>query len=390
MIALILLLLVFIVSVPALFFVLECLIGVTDGKQVSKKLPKTSAVATILIPAHNESEIISNTLEALKKSVAASDRVLVVADNCSDDTAEIARSYGFEAVERQDAVNRGKGFALDYGRQIISEAPSDMVIVVDADCIVDEPTLELLKSQCAHYQTPIQAKYLIKNQGEVPITAKVSEFAFAVRNILRMRGLHKLGISLPLLGTGMAFPWSTFSNMKLASSDIVEDMKLGIELASDEQRVRYCEEAFVYSYFPTTDEARETQRQRWEHGHLDIINRFFPLLLNRIASGKLQLIGVLLDISIPPLTLLVAMLGAMVVISGLGALFFNAYAAFQLGLAVGLLMALSIVLAWFSIGKSIMSFADLMGIPRYILSKAGIYKKFIKGKETKWIRTDRK
>jgi cellulose synthase/poly-beta-1,6-N-acetylglucosamine synthase-like glycosyltransferase len=74
---------------------------------------RPGADVAVLIPAHNESAGIEATLRCLQAQLRAGDRVLVVADNCDDDTAAVARDAGAEVIERIDAIHRGKGFALD-------------------------------------------------------------------------------------------------------------------------------------------------------------------------------------------------------------------------------------------------------------------------------------
>jgi cellulose synthase/poly-beta-1,6-N-acetylglucosamine synthase-like glycosyltransferase len=205
-----------------------------------------------------------------------------------------------------------------------------------------------------------------------------------------MRGLHTLGISLPLLGTGMAFPISIFKKLELATSDIVEDMKLGIELAEKQERVRFCEQAFVKSYFPSASDAQSIQRQRWEHGHLDIIQRFVPELFKKIVSGKFFLIGTLLDICIPPLSLLVSLMAIVFAVSLLGVFLFQSWLIFSTTLLAMCLFFITIAFAWLAVGKNILRLTDLLYIPLYVLSKLKIYKKFIRNRERDWVRTNRK
>ena len=115
----------------------------------------------VLVPAHNESTLIVATLDGLRAQMQVGDRLLVVADNCSDDTAELARAAGAEVIERSDSQQRGKGYALDFGvRHLASNAP-EVLIIVDADCQVGEGAIERLALRCIQSGRPTQALYLM-------------------------------------------------------------------------------------------------------------------------------------------------------------------------------------------------------------------------------------
>src|SRR4029079_3209775 len=95
---------------------------------------ETRQRVTVLVPAHNESAGILPTLEDIKIQMLAGDRLIVIADNCIDDTAAVAKAAGAEVIERNDAKKRGKGHALDYGLKHVSLGPPAIVMIIDADC----------------------------------------------------------------------------------------------------------------------------------------------------------------------------------------------------------------------------------------------------------------
>src|SRR5947209_3531591 len=90
----------------------------------------------ILIPAHNEESGITATIASLLPQLKQGDQILVIADNCSDNTAGVARAAGATVRERFDQHLRGKGYALDFGVRCMHEQPPAILIIVDADCIV--------------------------------------------------------------------------------------------------------------------------------------------------------------------------------------------------------------------------------------------------------------
>ncbi len=122
-------------SIPILVLLTE-VVAAIRLPQRSARGPSNSARprVSVLVPAHNESARIVPTLTDVLAQMGPGDRLLVVADNCSDDTASAARAAGAEVIERHDETNIGKGHALDFGIRHLSAAPPEVVIVVDADC----------------------------------------------------------------------------------------------------------------------------------------------------------------------------------------------------------------------------------------------------------------
>lgn len=115
----------------------------------------------ILIPAHNEESGIEATLATILPQLGKGDRALVVADNCQDKTASLARAAGAEVIERSHASLRGKGYALDFGVRHLAADPPEVVIIVDADCRVDAGAVDALAQATVRYQRPAQALYLM-------------------------------------------------------------------------------------------------------------------------------------------------------------------------------------------------------------------------------------
>lgn len=385
-------LVLFLLGIPVVMFTLECLLGFFASRRiVTPSIPEDKRTA-ILMPAHNEEEVIAKTLESIKAQLGPHDDVIVVADNCSDNTANIVREYGFTALERHNDNERGKGYALDFGMQHLKaqENHPDIVIIIDADCLLGENALTHLKHQVLMEQRPAQAQYLMK-RGEIDrIAVKVSEFAFLVKNKIRLRGLDRMGMPVPLTGTGMAFPWEALANAQLATGDIVEDMRLGVELAEHGMGAGYCDYALVYSYFPTSEEAEKTQRERWEHGHLSTLKQFAPRLLKRaVTAPSLEALGMMLDLIIPPLSLLVMIIGATWVTMVFWGLLFGEWQFAGQAFDYLLILGISIVLTWWRYGRDILSTKQMLHIPVYIISKIAIYVGYIVRKQTKWIRTDR-
>jgi glycosyltransferase involved in cell wall biosynthesis len=139
-------------------------VAVWPGRRFDQRdgmnLPSRPSIA-VLMPAHDEATGIAPVIAAVKASLRQNDRLLVVADNCSDDTADVAARAGAEVVERFDTSRRGKGYALDFGVRHLATRPPEIVVIVDADCLVEGDAFDRLANQCAATGRPAQALYLM-------------------------------------------------------------------------------------------------------------------------------------------------------------------------------------------------------------------------------------
>ena len=159
------------------------------------------------------------------------DRLLVVADNCNDDTADIAKAAGAEVVERNDLAKIGKGYALAFGLRHLQNNVPEVVIVVDADCRLEEGAIHALALTCGSTGRPAQALYVMTAPDGAMLGFRVAEFAWRIKNDLRPRGLAALRLPCQLMGSGMAFPRDVISAVDLATDDLAEDLALGLQLA---------------------------------------------------------------------------------------------------------------------------------------------------------------
>jgi cellulose synthase/poly-beta-1,6-N-acetylglucosamine synthase-like glycosyltransferase len=208
-------------------------------------------------------------------------------------------------IVRVDRTRRGKGYALDFGIRFLEGDPTDIVVVVDADCHLAPGSVDRLARLCARTDRPVQAMYLMHATRDAVLRMRIAEFAFLVKNRVRALGLHRLGFPCQLMGSGMAFPWKLLSTATLATGHIVEDLKLGIDLARAGAPPAFCSNALVSSDFPASSDGIESQRTRWEHGHLGVILKEAPrLLLESIVKRDFNLMTLAIDLSVPPLALL--------------------------------------------------------------------------------------
>ena len=378
--------------VPTLVFFVEVAAGCLLARREIETTPaRRDRRVAVLIPAHNEGAGIKATIDDVKRQLGPGDRLLIVADNCTDETASVAAAAGAEVSVREDQARIGKGYALDWGIKYLAAEPPDIVIVIDADCRVSESTIENLSQACSTSGHPVQALYLMAAAPGSSVNQQVAQFAWRVKNLVRPLGLRKLNLPCQLMGTGMAFPWKLIQSANLSSGFIVEDMKLGLELAAQGQAPHFCPSAVVTSTFPTSDKGSRAQRQRWEQGHLSLILSAVPDLVSAgIKSHDVKLLAMALDLSIPPLSLLVSVLTAMVTGTAIAAILGLSTTPFFLITACLILAAAAVLLAWIKHGRDVLPLSDLIFIVPYLAKKLGLYATLAAGRRVSlWVRAER-
>ena len=335
-------------------------------------------------------EQIKEVIEGLQTQLAETDRVIVIADNCHDNTAELARSTGVEVLEREHKTERGKGYALDYAMQQIQDDPPEVLVILDGDCLIKPKTIENITCKAIATGRPVQATYLMEQPEDPSLKDNISMFSIKVKNLVRLLGLNRLGWHSLLTGSGMAFPWSLINQVSLAGSKTTDDMQLTVDLALAGSTPVFCSEALVMGRL-MKDKDAQSQRSRWEHGHIEMILIEVPRLLKAfIKTGNFAALGLALDILIPPLSLLVmAWLVTAIAIWSI-TLFasISIVPAIIVTVAGGFLFS-GVFLAWVKFGRSDLPLKNLIAIPFYIFSKIPIYLKFLVKPQSRWLKTER-
>jgi cellulose synthase/poly-beta-1,6-N-acetylglucosamine synthase-like glycosyltransferase len=376
-----------VLMLPVLVLLLQVLAAILLPK--SRFIPQADSArpsVAVLIPAHNESTGITKTIQTILPQLKTQDQLLVVADNCTDDTASIARNLGVTVVERFNTTFRGKGYALDHGIQYLHNTPPQVVMIIDADCSISADFVQVLAQACVQLQRPVQALDLMLAPTDPSLKMRIAEFAWAVKNKVRPLGFKALGLPCQLMGTGMAFLWVDITQMSLANGHIAEDMKLGVDFCRAAKAAVFLPDVLVTSLFPQGEQASTTQRTRWEHGHLGMIISEAPsLVLEALQTLNIQMLGLACDLIVPPLAVLVLLCVAVLVVS------FVASAQLALLLSSLLLVTLiiAVLLAWLFFGRKIISFKQLCYAPIYALVKIPLYIKFFLNRQVEWVRSKR-
>jgi cellulose synthase/poly-beta-1,6-N-acetylglucosamine synthase-like glycosyltransferase len=378
-------------ALPCLVFFVECLLGSLAPLRRRRTSDEPRPRTAVLVPAHNESAGITPTLQGLTAQLAPGDRVVVVADNCTDDTAQVAALSGVSVIQRSDATRRGKGYALAFGLDYLAQDPPEVVIIVDADCLVSEGSLERLARMARDINRPVQADYVLEPPSRPQGLAVVSALAFLVKNRVRPRGLLALGMPCLLTGTGMAFPWDVIRKAPPTDDNLVEDMVMGLALAQLGYAPMLCADARVSSVLPDRTQAAASQRKRWEHGHLATLREFAPKLLGQgLRQRRADLVALALDLLVPPLSLLVASLIAALGFTAVCAWLGTSLAPLAVCAVSFVALGTAVLLAWFAHGRSLVRARDLGAIPLYVLWKIPLYFSFFtKGRHASWDRTER-
>ena len=380
------------ITLPAMSLLVLTLAALRARGSAGQSLSIERAVrVAVLVPAHNESVNVIPTIECLKRQLGPGDRLLVIADNCSDDTAALARAAGAQVAERQDAQLRGKGYALAFGVDYLRADPPEVVMVVDADCVVSDGAVRCIAQHCQATGKPAQMLNLMSNGDGASLKLRVLEFAMLMKNLVRPLGSFHLGRACHLMGTGMALPWALMSTAKLATGHITEDMKLGVDLAVAGHAPQFLPQIRVSSAFPQDTGVAKVQKSRWEHGHLATLTEELPgLLAEAFKSGKPALIVMALDLLIPPVAFYFLLLAVAEFLVVLAAAFWPVWlpAAALLSMSV-LAFCLAIGLTWWGFGRHLLSARELMTTPLYALWKLPVYVAYFLKKRSGWVRTKR-
>lgn len=342
----------------------------------------------VLVPAHDEERLLPDLLDSLRRLDYPPElyTVYVVADNCSDATAALARERGAQVYERFDTAQVGKGHALRWllGR-VWAEADYDAVTVLDADTVVSANFLRVMDARLGRGERAIQAYYTVRDATQTR-GASLRALALAAVHYLRPQGREWLGGSVGLKGNGMVFAAEVARRHPWPAA-LTEDIEYHLELILAGERVRFAPDAVVAAEMPGQLRGARTQNVRWERGRLEMVRRFVPrLLAEGLRRRSFMLFDAAIDQLIPPLSLLVG--GAAVALAG-GALLGDSAIALLGGLslvALTIYLAASLALARVP-GRACLA---LLYAPGYVLWKIWLYVRVLAGRDRQgWVRTAR-
>jgi 1,2-diacylglycerol 3-beta-glucosyltransferase len=344
----------------------------------------------VLVPAHNEERLIGRLLDTLRAVDYPAGLIdaYVVADNCTDATAAVARARGARVYERRDPLRQGKGHALEWLLEQVRATgePYDAFVVFDADSVMSANFFAAMDGRLEHGSQAIQAYYSVLNSTESPVAA-LRFAALAAIHYLRPLGRAALGLSCGLKGNGMCFASAILERFDWRWYTLAEDVEFHLVLVRQGVRVDFAPEAVVLADMPVTLAQAASQNQRWERGRLQLLRHHAPGLLGDAVRLRSPLrLDAVAEQCIPPLSVPFALGLAVLPLSlPIGAYPAAALAAVGLGLQLAYLVtALALVRA------PLGAYLALAHAPTYVAWKVGLYAQALVSTRTlAWVRTAR-
>jgi 1,2-diacylglycerol 3-beta-glucosyltransferase len=354
--------------------------------------PRAAARHTfaILVPAHNEELLLPRLLDNLRQLDYPRDRyaVHVVADNCTDRTAERAHAGGAIIHERFDTQLKAKGFALRWVLQELRDSNTayDAFIVLDADSVVSPNFLRVMDGRLASGAAVIQAYYSVLNVGDSAL-ASLRYAALAALHYVRPLGRSALRLSCGLKGNGMCFASAVVDQFGWDWFTLAEDVEFHLALVSRGVRVDFACEATVLADMPVNLAQAASQNDRWERGRLQLARQRVPrLLLAGFRNRSLLQIDAALEQLIPPLSVPFALATVSLCVSLL--LGDSTVAAIACLTLLGYLAHLMVGL--FLVRAPRAAFVAFAYAPVYVVWKVSLYvRALFTARTTRWIRTVR-
>lgn len=283
-----------ILGIPLFFMTLAVsylsALGLASRVRMPEALPPhipTSRFA-IVVPAHDEEKGLGATISSLRGLDYPPGQfdIVVVADNCSDLTAEVAKTSGARCLERFDPARRGKGYALAFAFAALMKEDFDAMVVVDADNIMSANFLQAMDARLRVGQSVIQSRNSVRNPLENALTWMLA-VGNAIENLLYSQGKENLNLSSPLRGTGMCLSSAMLRRMPWDTCSVAEDTEYGLRLIAMGERVYFAPEAEVLSDAPVNVEMLAAQRIRWASGNMRLAkSTAVGMIVKGISTGR--------------------------------------------------------------------------------------------------------
>lgn len=230
-----------------------------------------------IIPAHNEESVIGNLIESLKKQDYPKELydIYVIADNCTDKTAQIAKDLGAIVYERFDEENKTKGHALNWflNQKIEEDAPYDAFCVFDADNIVDEKFIKSMNKKLCQGEDVVQGYRDIKNPTDSWVSAGYAIFYWTMNRFYHL-ARYNLGLSPLINGTGFMVKFDVVKPNGWDTQTLTEDIEFSLKRIIAGKKLGWSTEAIVYDEQPVGFKQSWSQRSRWTVGHMQCIQNY--------------------------------------------------------------------------------------------------------------------
>lgn len=281
--------LVWIITVFWLYQVLISLCSLVKLKEKPLKVKKDHRFMAI-IPAHNEENVVGNLIESLKNQTYNKELydIYVIADNCTDNTARIAREAGAIVYERFNESKKTKGYALDWFLQqkIEEKAEYDALFIFDADNIVDKNFIKNMNKHLCQGEDVVQGYRDIKNPTDNWITSGYALFYWSMHRFYHL-ARYNLGLSPMLNGTGFMVKFDIIrENEGWKTVTLTEDIEFSLQRILKGKKLGWATDAIVYDEQPTGFKQSWSQRSRWTVGHMQCIKQYTKKLAVAAEKNK--------------------------------------------------------------------------------------------------------
>jgi len=367
------------------------LLTLLSAKQATAPASSRRMRFDIVIPAHDEEAGIAGAVYSARAIAWPADRfrVLVVADNCTDATAEVAANAGAQVLVRNDLERRGKGHALAHAfNESLRQAQADAVVVIDADSRVSANLLEAVAARLEHGEKVVQVHYGVSNT-HISWRTRLMAIAMAAFHRVRSRARERMRVSCGIRGNGWALTHELLREMPYSSFSLTEDLEYGIELGMRGIRVAYADEASCDGEMVSGAKQAGSQRRRWEQGRIALLrSRTLPLLRKAVAARSLVSLDLAMDLLVLPLSYVAlsaaALTGVALAIAPAGERI-NSW--FWLGVLSCAALVLYVLRGWQLSGTGTRGLLDLLRAPVFLVWKLVV---MLLGRRTsEWVRTTR-
>ncbi len=280
--------LIWIVTIYWLYQFIISLCSFVKIKEKPLKVDKQHRFMTI-IPAHNEEKVVVNLVESLKKLDYPKDLydIYVIADNCTDKTAEVAKKAGAIVYERFDEAHKTKGHALQWflAQKIEEDAPYDAFCIFDADNIVDENFLKVMNKKLCQGEEVVQGYKDIKNPSDSWVSAGYAIFYWTMHRFYHL-ARYNIGLSPLMNGTGFMVKFDVIKPQGWNTKTLTEDIEFSLKRIIEGKKLGWARDAIVYDEQPVGFKQSWTQRSRWTVGHMQCLKEYTKPLAEAVVKNK--------------------------------------------------------------------------------------------------------
>ena len=242
-----------------------------------------------IIPAHNEENVIGPLVESLINQNYPKDYydIYVIADNCTDRTAEIAEKAGAIVLKRFDEEHKTKGYALQWflEQKIKEDAPYDAFCIFDADNIVDSNFLKAMNKKLCQGEDVVQGYRDIKNPTDSWVSAGYALFYWTMNRFYHL-ARYNVGLSPLINGTGFMVRFDVIKPDGWNTNTLTEDIEFSLKRIINGKKLGWATDAIVYDEQPVGFKQSWKQRTRWTVGHIQCLERYTKPLAAAVKEHK--------------------------------------------------------------------------------------------------------